>query len=94
MLDGKHYARITRHDAFTGNEGSLGYQERLRHITLIQSGAKSYMVMCSAVDVAAQPRKIRHYNEKELFVGGELIEHESNHWLEIIDRLPIAQIGM
>ncbi len=41
----------------------------------------------------AHPRKIRSYNEKEVFVGGELIEHDNNHWLEMADRVPVSQIG-
>lgn len=91
-LNGKRYARVTYHEKFKGHENNLGYQERLHHIALIQSGAKSYMVMCLAADVTAHPRKIRSYNEKEVFVGGELIEHDNNHWLEMANRLSICNI--
>ena len=89
----KRYARLTRHEAFAGNESNLGYQERLKHIALIQGGAKSYMVMCLAVDVNAAPRKIHSHNEKDVFVGGELIEHDNNYWLEMADRVPVSQVG-
>jgi hypothetical protein len=53
-----------------------GYKERERHIKEIQAGKPCYLIMCEAKDPESDRRVIKNINEKELFVGGELLEIE------------------
>ena len=54
----------------------LGYKERELHIREIQAGKPCYLIMCQAVDPDSEPRKIKAFNKKELFVGGKLLQIE------------------
>lgn len=71
---------------------SLGGNERLRHIELIESGSPCYMVMCLAVDPQAETRKIKSFNSESLFSGGELRLSDGKYLLEIKDRVPLKRI--
>ena len=56
-----------------------GYQERLRHIALIQSGANAYGVLIQTKD-----GRIQSYDDRSLLVGGELYQDEDGtYWLEV-----------
>jgi len=47
VINGKRFMRITANEYFQNNDpNNLGYQERLKHIQQIQTGAKSYMIVC------------------------------------------------
>lgn len=83
------YMRLTAHTFFADKEDNLGWQERLAHMKLVQGGAPSYMVMCEAVDPAAPVREIRSFDNHDIFVGGKMVEHEGDFWLEIKSRLSI-----
>lgn len=91
-INGKWYMMIAHHERYVENEDNLGYQERLAHIELIKSGAKCYMFMCLAENVNASPRKILSFNEREVFIGGSIIEHDGNTYIELIDRHAIRNI--
>jgi hypothetical protein len=91
-INDKWHMMIAHHEKYTDNEDSLGYQERLSHIEAIKAGAKCYMIMCLAKDVDASPRTIKSFNEKDIFVGGEVIEHQNNTYVELADRYAISKI--
>jgi hypothetical protein len=88
----RRLARVTANAVFAGNEADPGYAERLRHVELIRNGAKSYMIVCAAVDVHASPRAIATFNEKEVFVGGTLAETNGEWWLELVSRQPVQSV--
>ena len=88
-LNGKWHMELTNHKAYAGNDGDLGYAERLEHVRLVRSGAPVLMVMCEAVDIHAQPRDIKDFNRREVFYGGALVEDDGDWWLEMASRGPI-----
>jgi hypothetical protein len=88
-IDGKWYMELTDHRAYRGNESDAGFQERLKHVELIRSGTKTLMVMCLATDPAAQPRDIKSFDQRDVFVGGRLIQADDDWWLERVDRVAI-----
>ena len=68
-----------------------GWEERLKHIELVRKGAKCYLVMCRVRDPNASPREIAGWNEREVFVGGELREVKGDTWIEAVRRIPISE---
>ena len=92
-IDGKTYMLVTHHAAYVGNESSLGYRERLRHINLAREGSKIYMIMCIAKDPNAVPRKVGSYINDDVFLGGEIIDHEGDTWIEQSGRVARFSIG-
>lgn len=92
-IDGKTYMMASHHEAYIGNERSPGYRERLEQLELARSGVQVYMIICIVKDADELPRKIDSFIEDDLFVGGKLIEHEGDTWIEQagrIDRFSIA----
>ena len=71
-----------------------GYAERLGHVELIRSGAPSYMVMCQARDVHANPREVASFDRNDVFVGGRLVDIEGDYWLERSARRPASSIRL
>ena len=51
-----------------------GHEERRQHVAAIRAGAPCYLIMCTAADVAASPRRIADFNDTEVFAGGELLD--------------------
>ena len=86
-IDGKLHIQLTHHEVFAGREDNLGYQERNRHAEQILAGARCYMVMCEPKS-RRPSREIKDFNEREVFVAGELIEHDGDLWVPIADRKP------
>lgn len=66
--------------------------ERLKHVDLVRAGAPSFMVMCRAKDVLADPRAVASFDKNDVFVGGTLLEIDGNYWLERTERRPIANV--
>ena len=62
------------HEPSKPRDAFLGHDERGRHVAAVRAGAPCYLVMCAAQDVEAPQRKIREFNEGEVFVGGELLD--------------------
>lgn len=91
--DGKWFMRITAYAEFASAPGNLGWQERLQRVDLIRDGALAYMVMCEAVDPRADPRSIRDFDKNEVFVGGRLLEHANDFWLELAGRSSVRDIS-
>ena len=93
-LDGKTYMMVTHHDAYVGNKSSPGYRERLQHVELARDGRPTYMIMCLVDDPEASPRIIKSFNKDDVFVGGELIEHDGDAWLEFADRVDSRSVRL
>ena len=79
--------RVTKHSVFADDLGNLGYQERLKHLEVIRSGARAYMVMCEAAPDKLPEREILDYNADEVFEGGSLIAINGDSWLELNHRV-------
>lgn len=91
-IGGRHYTRVDAASFIQDESGSPGYTERLRHLDLIRAGAASYMVMCRAADKTSHPRKIASFNQREVFVGGKLVEDQGDWWLERAARKPLEEV--
>jgi hypothetical protein len=91
-IDEKWHMLVSHHERYTDNEENLGYQERLSHMETIKNGAKCYMIMCLAKDPGASPRSIKSFNDKDIFVGGGIVEHNGNTYVELADRHAISKI--
>jgi hypothetical protein len=86
------YMRLTAHAHFAADPNNNGWQERLQHLALVQNGAVAYMVMCEAVDPKDMPRKIKGFNNREVYEGGALLQLNGDWWLELVARRPIHSI--
>lgn len=78
----KRYARLTNFQAYQ-NDPVSGWDERLEHLELIKAGAKTFCVLCTAVDPSVQPRTIQSFDGKSVFVGGGLLFEDGDYWLEL-----------
>ncbi len=87
-IDGKRYIWVS---AESPPAGDLGASERFKHLGLIRSGSPCYLVMCQAVDIEAIPRKVQRFNEKELFVGGEVTLNNGAYLIELKGRIPVEK---
>jgi hypothetical protein len=92
--NGRWFMMVTHHEKYVGDEGNLGYQERLEHVAKIRAGAQCFMVMCLAKDISAAPRKVQSFNRNEVFVGGGVIELEGDTWVEMVDRKPVHAVRL
>jgi hypothetical protein len=88
----RYWARVTAIALFQGDEGNLGFAERMRHVELIKGGASSFMIMCECKDVTSAPRAIAKFNEREVFVGGALEQADGEWWLEMVSRQPVRSV--
>lgn len=93
-IDGVRYVQLTHLEKYGDGRGrdNLGYSERLSHVENIRAGAKTLLVMCSVEEPKASPRKIKSFNQSDVFVGGKVIEIDRDTWIELADRVPIASI--
>ena len=92
QLDGKLFMRVTASpDSEDGETESPGYQERLEHVERVKNGAKTYMVMYRAAGGAAHPRQGGVFNDRELFVGGDVKEVDGEVWVELSERIPVRE---
>ena len=53
---------------------SAGYRERQRHVDALRKGAQGYAVICTAKDVHASSRKIKHFDRNLLLEFGAVID--------------------
>ena len=67
-------------------------RERLTHIQSIENGSSCFLVMCAAKDPEEQPRRIAHFNDREVFVGGELLRDGGDVFVELAGREPVRRL--
>ncbi len=88
-INGKRFWKIldTTHD----RTSEAGYNERVRHIEAIRQGAKCFIVEIEAVDAQTNERKIKKFTKGNIWVGGELLLHEGNWFIEVLDPIPLHE---
>lgn len=89
--DGKWYMMATHNQKYFGSS-SNGWLERLSQVEIIKKGAPCYLIMCEAVDVQAESRVIKSYDDKDVFLGGQIITADGDEWIELAARLPISNV--
>ena len=93
-MDGAWFTQVTFTEFSKENPSSRGYAERLGHVELIRRGTPSYMVMCQARDVHANPREVASFDRNDVFVGGGLVDIDGDYWLERSARQPASSIRL
>jgi hypothetical protein len=93
-IDGAWFTKITYAAFSKNNPSNLGNTERLKHVELIRSGAPTFMVMCKAKDVDANPRKVASFDRNDVFVGGRLVDLDGDYWLERSARRPVSAVRL
>lgn len=92
-INGKQTVRVTHHRAFENDPENSGYKERLEHVAQIGVGAKSLCVLCVAKDPNSHPRELASFDDKTIFVGGELIPDGGDYWLELTQRIKVDELS-
>jgi hypothetical protein len=90
VSEGKRFARITWFDKFIGKEANLGYRERLAQIELIKKGSPSAMVICDPADDNPILKRIKSFNDRVIFKGGQFKQIDGDWWLELSEQIPIG----
>ena len=88
------FMMLTHREKYSDDSDNFGYRERLDHVQLVENGTRCFMIMCLADDHEASPRKIKSYNSKDLFVGGELKDRCGDLWIQVERRIPVAEAGL
>ena len=89
QIEGKRYMWISDEIPAADDAGA---NERLEHARLVQSGRPCYMIMCQAEDTAAERRKVKTFNARELFQGGEVVLMDGAYWIELSDRVSVKRV--
>jgi hypothetical protein len=92
-IDGKPFTCVNSYTFFGEDLSNLGHAERLRHVDLIRAGAPSFMIMCRAADPKASPRVIASIDDKDVFVGGRLVQFDGDWWLERAARINVSAVA-
>ena len=71
---------------------SLGKPERQGHLELIKAGAPCYLIVCTAKNPKGEERAIKTYNDRELWVGGQVFTHEGHTYIEALERIPTESV--
>ncbi len=91
-IDNARCMRVTFNVKYADDPDNLGHQERLRHVKMIEQGAKCYLVMCLAKDPNARPRVVKSFNKEDVFIGGKLVESAGDWWIELGTRMSIREL--
>jgi hypothetical protein len=94
--DGAVFFRVWE-DEIVGNEVLLlgphrparqkhGLKERYDHIERVRAGAPCYIVVLTAADVNAVPRKITGFDRHVLLIGGRIHEHDGCVFIDVVGR--------
>jgi hypothetical protein len=73
--EGRRYMQIC--GLYEDDSATPGYPERVQHTEAIREGAPCFMVMCVAADTETPKRQIISYDDKDIFVGGDVIQTDA-----------------
>jgi hypothetical protein len=92
--DGVLYVSVACQPEQGDQGGSMGYQERLKHLKRVRRGALCYLVMCQAQDTEAYPRKVKDFNSENVFRGGRIVQIDGHSWIELGSAVPVREAGI
>lgn len=80
-IDGKRYVQVLGRDWKNiderSNSGNLGFDERKRHVELLEQGARCILIMCQCNDPSTLDGwTIKTFDKRTAFVGGEVIRRD------------------
>lgn len=82
--------RMRSHETVTD---TVGRRERVDHLRLLWSGGlPGYAVIAHAVDPAARPRAIHHYDATTVRSIDRLAEMEGDLWAQLGDSVPVERL--
>ena len=72
----------------------FSWNERENQIDMIRAGANCIMVMCRKKDnrTDSNDGRIASFNREDVFIGGDVLEHDGDLYLEIVDRIPVGEV--
>jgi hypothetical protein len=99
VIDGERYVQVI---SDRWSDGGNGYIERAEHVAMLIAWAPCILVMCEAVDLTTNSRTIKRFDEKTVYLGGELISRAElkNEFIEttnavlvrLRERVPASQL--
>lgn len=94
-IQGKIFIKLTHIEYFQNHDpNNSGYLKRLNHVSMVEDGATTYMIMCEPKDVNDTPRTIKSFNSRELFLGGQILKIDGDTWLEMKARVPVENVRL
>lgn len=83
-INNKHCVWVCDTD---GSNQTLGGNERRQQIELIKEGYRAFMIMCESE--GGNCEKVSHFIDAQLFVGGMLVKHDGQMYLEYLSRIDV-----
>jgi hypothetical protein len=93
LKDGERYMLVDGKLRLPEDATNLGYQERLRHLDAVRTGAKCYLVMRIARDPDQRPRVIQDFHGEEVFENEGLFELDGSVWIKVGTRVAVSEVG-
>ncbi|MDD0842108.1 hypothetical protein [Pseudomonas sp. Gutcm_11s] len=88
-IDGKWFRMV-----LGATSDSVGYMERMNHVSMLMARVPGYMVVCTAADVNARPRKIKDYSPLVLVPVGEVFPDDRGQvWAECLPAVPVSSLA-
>jgi hypothetical protein len=90
--EGREFVRVCRAVSQVDST-DLGHRERIKHVDRVRGGARCYLVMCTAVDPAESARRVRQFNDKEVFIGGAVEQFDDHWWIERLSAVSVGEVA-
>lgn len=95
-INGVLCGRITHHSKRNGGEPLADswlreYEARLEHVELIRQGRRCFLIINRAKNTKVHTRTVDGVHSDEVFVGGALVEHGDETWIEVGAAIPIQE---
>lgn len=90
--DGSEFVQVSHRAADRSRPERPGNREREEHLSLIRNGAPSYLIIGEAVDPTETTRKIKHFNDAEVFPGGRVVEIDGEVWIELLPGVAVETV--
>lgn len=72
---------------------SAGYPERQRHVDALRNGAQGYGVVCTAKDIHAPGRTIKHFDRDLLLEFGDIVDDGPRVFAIVTSRVPANELA-
>ncbi|MEA5475375.1 HNH endonuclease [Synechococcus sp. CCY9201] len=89
-VDGVERSLILKTDR---SYSSPGYPERQRHVEALRNGAQGYGVVCTAKDIHASGRTIKHFDRELLLQFGDIIDDGPSVFAVVMSRVPANELA-